>query len=190
MTDSYYIRRAVPGEEQMVREMVIRVKQEMPAEQQIWFSIDNLDEELRDFRQEKVLCYLAMERLESENGNGEELSAENRKDIPAGLFFLEIPGLSEHNLGHHVGFSEEELKKVVHMDTAVVLPEHRGHGLQSRLMEFPEAELKAAGYTHLMGTVHPENQYSHRSFEKIGYRLVWSGLKYGGKPRDLMEKDL
>ena len=49
MTDSYYIRRAVPGEEQLVREMVIRVKKEMPAEQQIWFSIDNLDEELRDF---------------------------------------------------------------------------------------------------------------------------------------------
>ena len=116
MTDSYYIRRAVPGEEQLVREMVIRVKKEMPAEQQIWFSIDNLDEELRDFRQEKVLCYLAMERLESANGSGEELSVENRKDIPAGLFFLEIPGLSEHNLGHHVNFSEEELKKVVHMD--------------------------------------------------------------------------
>ena len=115
---------------------------------------------------------------------------DNRKDIPAGLFFLEIPGLSEHNLGHHVNFSEEELKKVVHMDTAVVLPEHRGHGLQSRLMEFPEKELKAAGYTHLMGTVHPENRYSHRSFEKIGYRVVWSGLKYGGKPRDLMQKDL
>ena len=35
MTDSYYIRRAVPGEEQLVREMVIRVKKEMPAEQQI-----------------------------------------------------------------------------------------------------------------------------------------------------------
>lgn len=137
MTDLYYIRRAVPGEEQLVREMVIRVKKEMPAEQQIWFSIDNLDEELRDFRQEKVLCYVAMERLESANGNGEELPVNNRKDIPAGLFFLEIPGLSEHNLGHHVNFSEEELKKVVHMDTAVVLPEHRGHGLQSRLMEFP-----------------------------------------------------
>ena len=94
MTDSYYIRRAVPGEEQLVREMVIRVKKEMPAEQQIWFSIDNLDEELRDFRQEKVLCYLAMERLESANGNGEELPVDNRNDIPAGLFFLEIPGLS------------------------------------------------------------------------------------------------
>ena len=104
--DSYYIRRAVPGEEQLVREMVIRVKREMPAEQQIWFSIANLDEELRDFRQEKVLCYLAMKCSESENGNGEELSAENRKNVPAGLFFLEIPGLSEHNLGHHVGFSE------------------------------------------------------------------------------------
>lgn len=190
MMDSYYIRRAVPGEEQLVREMVIRVKREMPAEQQIWFSIDNLDEELRDFRQEKVLCYLAMKCSEHRNRRGEKVPAEHREDIPAGLFFLEIPGLSEHNLGHHVNFSEEELKKVAHMDTAVVLPEHRGHGLQSRLMEFPEKELKAAGYTHLMGTVHPENRYSHRSFEKIGYRLVWSGLKYGGKPRDLMEKDL
>ena len=190
MTDSYYIRRAVPGEEQLVREMVIRVKKEMPAEQQIWFSIDNLDEELRDFRQEKVLCYLAMERLESANGNGEELPVDNRNDIPAGLFFLEIPGLSEHTLGHHVALSEVQMKTVVHMYTAVVLTVHRGHGLQSRLMEFPEEELKAAGYTHLMGTVHPENRYSHRSFEKIGYRVVWSGLKYGGKPRDLMEKDL
>ncbi len=178
MTDSYYIRRAVPGEEKMARDMVIRVKEAMPEDQQEWFSIDNLEEELGDFREGKVSCYFAMKRLE----NGEE--------EPAALFFTEIPGLTEHNLGHHVGFSEEELRRVVHMDTAVVLPEHRGHGLQSRLMAFPEEELKKAGFTHLMGTVHPENPYSHKSFEKIGYRVVWSGLKYGGKPRDLMEKDL
>ena len=87
MTDLYYIRRAVPGEEQLVREMVIRVKKEMPAEQQIWFSIDNLDEELRDFRQEKVLCYLAMERLESANGNGEELPVEKGRTFLPGCSF-------------------------------------------------------------------------------------------------------
>ncbi len=178
MTDSYYIRRAVPGEEKMARDMVIRVKEEMPQDQQSWFSIDNLDEELRDFKRGKVSCYFAARRRE----NGEEELA--------GLFFLEIPELAEHNLGYHVGFTEEELKRVVHMDTAVVLPEHRGHGLQERLMAFPEEELKKEGFTHLMGTVHPENPYSHRSFEKLGYRVVWSGEKYGGKLRDLMEKDL
>ena len=178
MTDSYDIRRAVPGEEKIARDMVIRVKEAMPEGQQEWFSIDNLDEELGDFRQRKVSCYFAVKRLES----GDE--------IPAGLFFTEIPGLSEHNLGRHLGFSEEELRRVVHMDTAVVLPEHRGHGLQERLMAFPEEELKKEGFTHLMGTVHPENPYSHRSFEKLGYRVVWSGEKYGGKLRDLMEKDL
>lgn len=178
MTDSYDIRRAVPGEEKIARDMVIRVKKAMPEEQQEWFSIDNLDEELSDFRQGRVSCYFAVKRLKS----GDE--------IPAGLFFTEIPGLSEHNLGRHLGFSEEELRRVVHMDTAVVLPEHRGHSLQSRLMAFPEEELRKAGFTHLMGTVHPENPYSHRSFEKLGYRVVWSGRKYGGKLRDLMEKDL
>ena len=178
MTDPYFIRRAVPGEEKMARDMVIRVKETMPMEQKEWFSIDNLDEELSDFHQGRVSCYFAMRRLESGS------------EMPAGLFFIEFPGLSEHNLGRHVGFSEEELRRVVHMDTAVVLPEHRGRGLQSRLMVFPEEELKKAGFIHLMGTVHPENLYSHRSFEKIGYRVVWSGEKYGGKRRDLMEKDL
>ena len=189
----YIIRQAHAGDEKRVLELVHEVKKAMPMEQQIWLSIDSLAEDLKDLENPSIRCWLALCRKgDEENGNGqseeEKGNPADREELAA-IFYIVIPGLSEHNLGRHVNFSEEELRKTIHMDTAAVLPKHRGHGLQKRLMLHAEEEMSKEGYVHFMGTVHPDNRYSHAAFDQLGYRVVWSGLKYGGKPRDVMEKD-
>ena len=108
----------------------------------------------------------------------------------AGVFIAEIPGRSETNLGRHIHFTEEQLLQVAHMDTAAVRADCRGHALQWRLMEAAEADLKARGFRYLMCTVHPDNPYSRGNLVNMGYRRVWQGLKYGGKLRDVMLKEV
>lgn len=207
MTESeYVIRRAHPGDEEKVLELVHEVKAAMPQEQQIWLSIDSLADDLKDLGNPKIRCWLALAagkntgKGSAETGENPAAQEENPGDAQgaapekedaelAAIFYIVIPGLSEHNLGRHVGFSDEELLGTIHMDTAAVRPGHRGHGLQKHLMKHAEEEMHGEGYTHFMGTVHPQNRYSHAAFDDLGYRIVWSGLKYGGKPRDVMEKD-
>lgn len=108
----------------------------------------------------------------------------------AGIFMMVFPGRSEENLGRDIGFPDQELEKVVHMDTVAVLPEFRGHHLQSRLMRAAEEEAARRGYRYLMCTVHPENRYSRENVLKQGYRAVLTKEKYGGYLRDILVKTL
>lgn len=170
------IRRANRGEGARIAALARRVLEEMSEETKIWFSIDAIDEEAARIDSGEDFGYVA-EDIE----NGGRL---------AGVFMVEFPGTAENNLGHYVNFSEEQLNQVAHMDTAAVLSSYRGQKLQRRLMETAEAELKALGYRYLMCTVHPDNPYSRGNLEDMGYRKVWEGLKYGGKPRLAMLKEI
>ncbi|MDO4266401.1 MAG: GNAT family N-acetyltransferase [Eubacteriales bacterium] len=174
MEDKFKIRKAVPGEGEKAAELIRRVREAMPEEEKLWLSIDALSEEAAALDAGELYGYFA----EDEDGRA------------GGVFLADIPGLKEYNLGRHLDFSEDKLKLVAHMDTAAVLPECRGHRLQQRLMLAAEEELRQAGYKYLLCTVHPNNPYSHGNLEKMGYRAVWQGLKYGGKLRDIMRKDI
>lgn len=170
------IRRAEPGEGRRMAELVKAVFAVMPKDQKIWFSIDAIDLEAKRIDSGEDMAFLA-----EDGDEGNRL---------AGVFIVEFPGDRGDNMGHYAGLSGEQLQQVAHMDTAAVLPDYRGQKLQRRLMEAAEAELRQQGYRYLMCTVHPENPYSRENILSLGYEKVWEGLKYGGKPREVMLKTI
>ena len=83
---------------------------------------------------------------------------------------------------------EAELDRVALMDVAAVLPEHRGHGLERRMLLWAEEQLPAR-FDRLMCTVSPANPASLHSIERSGYRAVLTKEKYGGHLRHIMLKE-
>lgn len=116
-----------------------------------------------------------------------------------GSLIVRFPGLHEDNLGRELGLSEELLYQVAHMESAVVLPEYRGRGLQTDMLRLAEERIVKLGAAvspygrqirYLMGTVSPENPASYRSCEKCGYRLLTVKEKYGGRLRGIYYREL
>ena len=104
----------------------------------------------------------------------------------AAAFCIVYPGMEEFNIGYDLGFSEEELKRVVHMDTAAVHPDYRGRGLQNRMMAHAEQEL---GGRILLCTIHPDNCYSLNNVLKLGYTIEKKTQRYDSV-RYILRKDL
>ena len=108
----------------------------------------------------------------------------------AGAFHIIHPGLHPDNYGYELSFSEEELLKVIHMDSAAVHPAYRGHKLQHRLMALIEEELKVRyPGAILLTTVHPENLYSLCNVQGLGYTVAKRLAKYGSE-RYILRKDI
>ncbi len=82
----------------------------------------------------------------------------------AAYFTIRYPGTDEDNCGYDLGFATRDLLKTAHMETCVVHPDYRGHHLESRLMSEAITILKQTKYQHLLGTVHPDNVPSVKSF--------------------------
>ena len=115
----------------------------------------------------------------------------NGQDEIAGFFMVAFPGLSEKNLGLHIHLEETDLLRVAHMDSVVILPEFRGHGLQYKLIGKAEEIIATeSGYSILMATVHPDNKYSLGNVQAQGYEIVAEALKYGGYRRYILKKEI
>ena len=113
------------------------------------------------------------------------------KEVLAGFFMVAFPGPVEKNLGNHIEMSTEELCGVAHMDSVVILPEFRGYGLQSKLVnKAEEILLKETDYRVCMCTVHPDNKYSLNNMLNHGYKVVAEALKYGGYRRFILKKEI
>lgn len=141
-------------------------------EDKTWFYPDE-DDAVRDFVTRSGFALKAMV--------GEQM---------VGFFFGYAPGKERENMGTYMGFSGEEMQKVAHMETAMVIPEFRGRGIQRLLMAKAEETFKERGYTHLMGTAHPDNIFSVKNFEKQGYQIVAEARKYGGLRRYVFYKNV
>ena len=124
------------------------------------------------------------------DGKGFGVTARTPEGELAGLLIVCFPGADEDNMGWDIGLKEEELARVVHMDTAVVAEKHRGHGLERRMLEYAENCLKGTQYRYLMATVSPDNPPSLRSGERIGYHVVMTKEKYGGYLRHILLKEI
>lgn len=98
----------------------------------------------------------------------------------AGNFIVRYPMDAEDNLGRDLGLPKEELCKVAHMESAVVLPEYRGHHLQVKMLQYAESVIDRQRFRYLMSTVSPDNPASYRSLEANGYQLMMTKEKYGG----------
>ena len=113
------------------------------------------------------------------------------KETIAGFFMVAFPGPIEKNLGNHIGMTYEELCGVAHMDSVVILPEFRGHGLQSKMVaKAEEILLTETDYRVWMCTVHPDNKYSLNNMLSHGYEVVAEALKYGGFRRFILKKEI
>lgn len=61
-------------------------------------------------------------------------------------------------------------ENVGYLKRAGVLPEHRGHGLQRRLMRVRENKAKRLGWTHIISDC-TDNLHSANNFIRCGYQL-------------------
>lgn len=133
-----------------------------------WFALDP-DEELRD-----LMAAGDMEFWLAEAG-----------DRLAAVFSIIRPGLREWSLGYELGLDLAALPRVTHMDTAAVHPDFRGLGLQRRLMRVAEQTLRGR---ILLCTIHPDNRYSLRNAQALGYRIEKRIERYGSI-RYILRKD-
>ena len=108
----------------------------------------------------------------------------------AAVFVARTSDLGDENLGSYLEPDDLQLSLVAHMEIAMVRRAYRGNGLQKKLMEAAEEQLRSAGFRWLMGTAHPDNVYSVHNFEQLGYKLVTKALKYGGLPRYIFCKKI
>ena len=108
----------------------------------------------------------------------------------AAYFTVRYPKLDEDNCGYDLEFSKEQLLEAAHMETCVVHPNHRGHHLESRLMEQAVDILKTTEYHYLLGTVHPDNTASLKAFLSNDFQIAKTLKKYGGKLRHIMYRHI
>jgi len=107
-----------------------------------------------------------------------------------GSFLFRYPGEAADNLGRDIGLPEQELCRVVHMESAVVLPQYRGRHLQSQMLQYGEQLIDKSRYIYFMTTVSPDNPASYLTFERAGYRIAATKEKYGGYLRRIYCKRL
>ncbi len=105
-----------------------------------------------------------------------------------GSFIFSYPGMDADNLGRDIGLCDEELLKVVHMESAVVEREYRGQKLQMKMLEYGENLIDKGKYKYFMATVSPFNPASFKSLENRGYTLMDTKEKYGGLTRRIYLK--
>jgi ribosomal protein S18 acetylase RimI-like enzyme len=107
-------------------------------------------------------------------------------DIMVGFLIVRIPNHNEDNLWNDVSL-DCSVTETVHMESVVILPEHRGHGLQKELFVSAERIAAAQGFAYAMATVSPMNMVSLNNMLEIGYRIMKTKEKYGSM-RHIMAK--
>lgn len=98
----------------------------------------------------------------------------------AGCFIFRYPGLDEDNLGRDIGLEDSCLTKVVHMESAAVMPKFRGLRLQYKMLKFGEDCIDKEKYRYFLATVSPDNPASAKTLEKAGFENIITKKKYGG----------
>lgn len=110
-------------------------------------------------------------------------------EVLAAAFSVIHPGLTEINYGYDLGLAQNDLLRVVNMDTIVVHPSYRGRGLQYTLMQRAEEDVCASEDKILLCTVHPENHYSLNNILAQGYSIQKKLEKYDSV-RYILRKDV
>ena len=148
------------------------------------------------------------------SGNGFGVAACDHNGKIVGNLLVKYPGITDENLGYDVfvtsknsknefinsllnrinnsdiQLTSDNLNRVLHMDSASVLPDHRGHGLEQKMIAFAETLVDISKYCYSFATVAPENTASLKSLEKNGYQVMVVKEKYEGLVRCVMMKTL
>ena len=171
----FSISRIEPEDLPSVLACMNEIYQELPEKS--WFSMDP---------QEDLIHYMTVSGF---GLKAEAIGGDGTKDLAA-VFVARTSNLGEENLGSYLHLEDSQLFLVAHMEIAMVRSAYRGHGLQKKLMEAGEEQLRSAGFRWLMGTAHPDNVYSVHNFQSLGYDIVAEALKYGGLPRYIFCKKI
>lgn len=163
------IRKGSSGDLEAFITLLANVREQM--EHKEWFYLDS-PEDVRTMMEQGIM----------------ELWVAEDQGKPVGFFDLLRPGLESFNYGYDLGFSKEELLRVVNMDSAAVHPDYRGLGLQGRLLEAAHRQLREEGNRILLCTVHPENRFSLNNVLKLGYTIQKKLEKYDSV-RYILRKD-
>ena len=115
--------------------------------------------------------------------------AQSEQGEIAGFFIVRYPKEDE-NLGKYLGFSEEQLEKVILMDSVSVRLEFRGNGLQGKMLEEAEKRIDRDRYKYAMCTIHPDNVYSLYNMQKYGYKIQKTVKCYGDNIRHVLLKKI
>ncbi len=160
----FEIVRAVPEDVEMLSDIMEAVTAGM--EKPEWFISDDLPyitEHIGSIPIEKKDLGFILKAVVRENG----------KEYIAGFFMVDFPGVTERNLGTYLNMTRNEQEQVAHMDSVVILPQYRGHGLQYKLMEAAEKIIREeTDYRILLATVHPDNKYSLRNALAHGFTVA------------------
>lgn len=141
-------------------------------EQKEWFYLDPPDYVRQMMERGRIELWMAMD--------GDKIAA---------IFNILYPGLDDCNYGYDLGFSAEQLQRVINLDNAAAHPDYRGQGLQKQLMELAEKELRQRGQYILLCTIHPENKFSLNNALARGFTVQKKLEKYGSV-RYILRKDI
>lgn len=103
----------------------------------------------------------------------------NGKDEIIAYRYIGFPGKSSKNLAYDINLPENQMDKVVHLETTVVHPDYRGNGLQSLTLQHAVSMVRDLGYRHLLCTVSPQNLFSLYNVMKNGLKIKALKKKYG-----------
>lgn len=224
---SFHFRLAIPGEEKPVHELMTTVSQALQDES--LYVCDTLDFVTQHISEHGFIVLAFARPLRSASPGTEDtshfslpLSAEpcgavqdksNEIDNSglatlAGIMIIRFPGKDDDNLGRDAGIPPEEYDHVAHIESAAVLPEYRGYGLQGQMLRYAENILKSQSEKcisemtmvkgqplfraihYMFATVSPENPASWRTLELNGFHCLLEKEKYDGLLRRIYFKSL
>lgn len=119
------------------------------------------------------------EMLEDMEAGAKIIGVQNEKNRIIAYRYIAFPGKTKRNLGYDINLSDDEMDKVVHLETTVVDPLYRGNNLQSLTLEAAKKMVKRDGYEHFLCTVSPQNFYSLYNIMKNGLMIKALKKKYG-----------
>lgn len=101
------------------------------------------------------------------------------------LRMMYIPSLTEEeHLADDVGVNRE---RSIYSEISLVNPAHRGQKLQMKMGEYLIEQVRLSGdFDHIFSTVMPANLASLKDKFKLGFKIMRTRLKYGGKRRHIL----
>jgi hypothetical protein len=97
---------------------------------------------------------------------------------------------SPRNLGLHLDYDREKLKKCVTYDTTFVDPHYSGYGLQRIFIRLKDRLAWSGGATEALATVSPDNTVSLNNLKNSGFSVAGQKTMYGGYERLILSKPL
>lgn len=104
------------------------------------------------------------------------------------ILVVEEQQIEAYLMIHYCDYDEDvNLTHIAYMDSVGVKASARGQGFMKTLIQYAEDLLKD-DYCYYMATVHPDNIYSFRVLESLGYECVKIVYRYNNNIRKLMLK--